>query len=103
MDFPEENPEEKKLCLGKIIDTAGKVIPAIALFVPALQPVAAINHRSPKRTCAHIQHAVVRGCQERESPVNISDSLLWSNHMRIKLLVWAQISAIVFTASLMTW
>ena len=41
-DFSEETPEEKKLNLGKIVQVAGKVIPAIAPFVPALQPVAAV-------------------------------------------------------------
>jgi len=42
MDFSDETPEEKKLRLGGIIKVAGKIIPAIAPFVPALQPVAAI-------------------------------------------------------------
>lgn len=42
MDFSEETPEEKKIRLGGIINVAGKIIPAIAPFVPALQPVAAI-------------------------------------------------------------
>jgi hypothetical protein len=42
MDFSEETPEEKKIRLGGIIQVAGKIIPAIAPFVPALQPVAAV-------------------------------------------------------------
>jgi hypothetical protein len=42
MDFSNETPEEKKLRLGGIVKVAGKIIPAIAPFVPALQPVAAI-------------------------------------------------------------
>ena len=42
MDFSEETPEEKKLRLGGIVKVAGKIIPAIAPFVPALQPVAAV-------------------------------------------------------------
>lgn len=42
MDFSEETPEEKKIRLGGIINVAGKIIPVIAPFVPALQPVAAI-------------------------------------------------------------
>ena len=42
MDFSEETPEEKKIRLGGIIKIAGAIIPAIAPFVPALQPVAAV-------------------------------------------------------------
>lgn len=42
MDFSDETPEEKKIRLGGIIKVAGKIIPVIAPFVPALQPVAAI-------------------------------------------------------------
>jgi hypothetical protein len=42
MDFSEETPEEKKIRLGGIVQVAGKIIPAIAPFVPALQPVAAV-------------------------------------------------------------
>ena len=39
MDFAEQTPEEKKgINLGKV----GKVIGAVAPFVPALQPVAAV-------------------------------------------------------------
>jgi len=42
MDFSGETPEEKKLRLGGVLNVAGKIIPAIAPFVPALQPVAAV-------------------------------------------------------------
>jgi hypothetical protein len=42
MDFSEETPEEKKIRLGGIIKVAERVLPAIAPFVPALQPVAAV-------------------------------------------------------------
>ena len=42
MDFSEETPEEKKIRLGGILKIAGAIIPAIAPFVPALQPVAAV-------------------------------------------------------------
>ena len=42
MDFSAETPEEKKIRLGGIIKIAGAIIPAIAPFVPALQPVAAV-------------------------------------------------------------
>jgi hypothetical protein len=42
MDFSEETPEEKKIRLGGLIKIVGAVIPAIAPFVPALQPVAAV-------------------------------------------------------------
>ena len=42
MDFSEETPEEKKIRLGGIINVAGKIIPAIAPFVPILQPVSAV-------------------------------------------------------------
>jgi hypothetical protein len=42
MDFSGETPEEKKIRLGGIVRVAGKIIPAIAPFVPALQPVAAV-------------------------------------------------------------
>ena len=42
MDFSAETPEEKKIRLGRIIKIAGAIIPAIAPFVPALQPAAAI-------------------------------------------------------------
>jgi hypothetical protein len=100
MDFSEETFEEKKVCLGKIIDTAIKVIPAVAPFVPALQPVAAIIGALNVPMFNMLEYGVVKKGNHR---VNISGSLLWSNHMRIKLLVWAQISAIVLTASLMTW
>lgn len=42
MNFSEETPEEKKIRLGGIVQVAGKIIPAITPFVPALQPVAAV-------------------------------------------------------------
>jgi hypothetical protein len=42
MDFSAETPEEKKIRLGGVVNVVGKVIPAIAPFVPALQPVAAV-------------------------------------------------------------
>lgn len=42
MDFSNETPEEKKLRLGGIVKVAGKIIPVVAPFVPALQPVAAV-------------------------------------------------------------
>jgi hypothetical protein len=42
MDFSGETPEEKKIRLGGVVKVAGKIIPAIAPFVPALQPVAAV-------------------------------------------------------------
>ena len=42
MDFSEETPEEKKIRLGGIIKVAERVLPAIAPFVPALQPIAAV-------------------------------------------------------------
>jgi hypothetical protein len=42
MDFSGETPEEKKIRLGGVVNVAGKVIPALAPFVPALQPVAAV-------------------------------------------------------------
>jgi hypothetical protein len=41
-DFSNETPEEKKLRLGGLLKVAGAVIPAVAPFVPALQPVAAV-------------------------------------------------------------
>ena len=41
MDFAEQTPEEK-LKLSQVLNVAGKVIPAVAPFVPALQPVAAV-------------------------------------------------------------
>jgi hypothetical protein len=42
MDFSGETPEEKKIRLGGVVKVAGKIIPAIAPFVPALQPVSAV-------------------------------------------------------------
>ena len=43
MDFSnEQSPEEKKINVGKIIQTAGKVIHAAAPFVPVLQPIDAV-------------------------------------------------------------
>jgi len=42
MDFSAETPEEKKLRLGGIVKIAERVLPAVAPFVPALQPVAAV-------------------------------------------------------------
>jgi hypothetical protein len=42
MDFSAETPEEKKLRLGGVIKIAERVLPALAPFVPALQPVAAV-------------------------------------------------------------
>jgi hypothetical protein len=42
MDFSQETPEEKKIRLGGLLKVVGAVIPAIAPFVPALQPVAAV-------------------------------------------------------------
>ena len=42
MDFSAETPEEKKIRLGGIIKVAERVLPAIAPFVPELQPVAAV-------------------------------------------------------------
>ena len=42
MDFSDETPEEKKLRLGGIVKVAGKIIPALAPYVPALEPVAAV-------------------------------------------------------------
>ena len=41
MDFSEQTPEEK-LKLSQVLGAAVKVIPAVAPFVPALQPVAAV-------------------------------------------------------------
>jgi hypothetical protein len=41
MDFAEQTPEEK-LKLGQVLSGAAKIIPAVAPFVPALQPVAAV-------------------------------------------------------------
>ena len=41
MDFSEQTPEEK-LKLGNLLKPIIKIIPAIAPFVPALQPVAAV-------------------------------------------------------------
>jgi hypothetical protein len=41
-DFSNETPEEKKLRLGGVLKVVGAVIPAVAPFVPALQPVAAV-------------------------------------------------------------
>ena len=42
MDFSEETPEEKKIRLGGIVKVVERVLPAIAPFVPALQPIAAV-------------------------------------------------------------
>jgi hypothetical protein len=42
MDFSEEIPEEKKIRLGGIVKVVERVLPAVAPFVPALQPVAAV-------------------------------------------------------------
>ena len=42
MDFSAETPEEKKLRLGGVIKIVERVLPALAPFVPALQPVAAV-------------------------------------------------------------
>ena len=42
MDFSEETPEEKKIRLGGIVNIVERVLPAVAPFVPALQPVAAV-------------------------------------------------------------
>jgi hypothetical protein len=42
MDFSEETPEEKKIRLGGVVKVIERVLPAIAPFVPALQPVAAV-------------------------------------------------------------
>ena len=42
MDFSGETPEEKKLRLGGVIKIVERVLPALAPFVPALQPVAAV-------------------------------------------------------------
>jgi hypothetical protein len=42
MDFSAETPEEKRIRLGGIVKVAGKIIPAIAPFVPVLQPVSAV-------------------------------------------------------------
>jgi hypothetical protein len=42
MDFSAETPEEKKLRLGGIVQVVERVLPAIAPFVPALQPIAAV-------------------------------------------------------------
>lgn len=42
MDFSAETPEEKKIRLGGVVKVVERVLPAIAPFVPALQPVAAV-------------------------------------------------------------
>ena len=42
MDFSAETPEEKKIRLGGVIKVVERVLPAIAPFVPALQPIAAV-------------------------------------------------------------
>lgn len=42
MDFSEETPEEKKIRLGGIVKIVERVLPAVAPFVPALQPIAAV-------------------------------------------------------------
>ena len=42
MDFSEETPEEKKIRLGGIVKVVERVLPAVAPFVPVLQPVAAV-------------------------------------------------------------
>ena len=42
MDFSAETPEEKKIRLGGVVKVIERVLPAIAPFVPALQPVAAV-------------------------------------------------------------
>jgi hypothetical protein len=42
MDFSAETPEEKKIRLGGIVNIVERVLPAVAPFVPALQPVAAV-------------------------------------------------------------
>jgi hypothetical protein len=41
-DFSEETPEEKKLNVGKNVQVAGKMIPTVVPYVPALQPVTAV-------------------------------------------------------------
>jgi hypothetical protein len=41
MDFTEET-EEKKINIGKVINTATKIVTNVAPFVPALQPAAAV-------------------------------------------------------------
>jgi len=42
MDFSAETPEEKKIRRGGIVTVVERVLPAVAPFVPALQPVAAV-------------------------------------------------------------
>ena len=42
MDFSAETPEEKKIRLGGIVKIVERVLPAVAPFVPALQPIAAV-------------------------------------------------------------